>query len=117
MVSDFEAKHLWDAREAAEILATFVAARSFDDYLAEQLLRSAVERKLILIGEALNRLRRINPELARTIPDLGTIIAFRNILVHDYANIDQHRVWRILENDLPKLIEAITSCLGQAEPS
>ena len=83
MVSDFEAKYLWDARDAAEVLLGFVADRGFDVYVADELVRSAVKRKLLLIGEALKRLRKLNAELADLVPDVREIIAFRNILVHD----------------------------------
>lgn len=55
-------KYLWDAAQAAEQIAIFTAGRSFADYLADDMLRAAVERKLAVIGEALGRLSRIGAE-------------------------------------------------------
>src|SRR5690349_15062027 len=45
-------KYLWDALAAADLLAQFSEGRSFDDYQADALLRSAVERQFEIIGEA-----------------------------------------------------------------
>ena len=46
------------------------------------MLRSAVERQFEIIGEAFTGLRRVDPSLAATIPDLPRIVAFRNVLIH-----------------------------------
>lgn len=43
-------KYLWDAREAAEAVRTFVSGRTLEDYLADLMLRSAVERQLGIVG-------------------------------------------------------------------
>jgi uncharacterized protein with HEPN domain len=68
-------------RRAADLVAEFVQGRSFDDYLADRLLRSAVERQLEIVGEALNRLAKEVPALAARIPDLRPAIAARNVLI------------------------------------
>ncbi len=54
-------KYLWDAKHAAERIARFIAGRDFDGYLADELLRSAVERQFEIMGEALGVLRRADP--------------------------------------------------------
>jgi uncharacterized protein with HEPN domain len=51
-------KHLYDIREAALAISRFVSSKTFDDYMQDELLRSGVERKFEIIGEALNRVRR-----------------------------------------------------------
>jgi uncharacterized protein with HEPN domain len=57
--------YLWDARQAAERVVEFVAARTWSDYEADALIRSAVERQFEIIGEASTRctkpLRRSPP--------------------------------------------------------
>ena len=50
-------KYLWDALAAADLLSEFSAGRSFEDYRAGALLRSAVEFEII--GEALNQLSKV----------------------------------------------------------
>jgi uncharacterized protein with HEPN domain len=59
---------LWDVQQAAERIADFVRGRSFADYLADAMMRAAVERQFEIIGEALNRLSREAAELAALIP-------------------------------------------------
>ena len=78
-------KLLWDAVRAAERVARFVHAKTFDEYQADELLRSAVERQLQVIGEALGTPNRIDPITAAEIPDLRRIVGFRNVLVHGYG--------------------------------
>ncbi len=104
-------KFLYDMQQACAALAQFVKEKSFQDYLESELLRSAVERKLMVIGEALNRLLRLEPELEMQIPDARRIIDFRNILVHGYYAIEHETVWGILEKDLPTLTEKIDELL------
>ncbi|WP_367619121.1 DUF86 domain-containing protein [Brachybacterium sp.] len=70
--------YLWDARRAAGLVHQFVSGRTFVEYTDDSMLRSAVERQFEIVGEALNRLRRVDPETAAQIPDLARIIAFRN---------------------------------------
>ncbi len=57
------------------------------------MLRSAVERQFEIIGEAFSGLRRVDAGMAAAIPDLTRIIAFRNILIHAYASVDDRLVW------------------------
>ncbi len=52
MISDQAAKYLWDACHAANRIGRFTSGRSFDDYVADEMLRSAVERQFEIIGEA-----------------------------------------------------------------
>lgn len=73
---------------AAEAAQRFARDRTFEDFAADDLLRSAIERQLQIIGEALSQLSRVEPVTAERIPRLRQIIAFRNILVHGYASID-----------------------------
>jgi len=108
------AKYLWDAVEAAKRIERFTSGRTFDEYLADDMLRDAVERRFQVIGEALASLRRIDPALAAKIPDLAEVIAFRNILVHAYSDIRHDRVWEVIERDRPSLRATLERLLAQA---
>ena len=55
-------------RRAAGFVLTATAGRALDDYRADEVLRSAVERKFEILGEALNRLHKTDPALASQIP-------------------------------------------------
>lgn len=98
---------LWDALEAARAIEIFIGDKVLHEYLASPLLQAAVERKFEVIGEALDQLSKVSPEIADRISQLKQIVAFRNILIHGYAVIDQNRVWAIAMADLPALVAEI----------
>jgi uncharacterized protein with HEPN domain len=72
------------------------------------LLRSAVERQFEIVGEALNRLSKEDPTAAERIPDLPHIVAFRNILIHGYAMVDDRIVWEVVTTQLDHLGDTLT---------
>jgi uncharacterized protein with HEPN domain len=109
------AKLLWDAQDAAQRALRFAAGHDLAAYDSNELLRSAIERQLTIVGEALVRLRRLDPALAANVPDLTDIIAFRNILVHGYADIDNPLVWHVLTDDVTVLLVVLARLLAQAE--
>lgn len=97
--------HLHDIRQAACAVKDFVVSKTFDDYIRDDLLQSAVERKFEVMGEALTRIRRDDPESLATIREQRKIISFRNILIHGYDTIDDRIVWDVIKDDLDCLIE------------
>lgn len=77
------------------------------------MLRAAVERQFEIIGEALSKLARLDPELAGGITEHRRIIAFRNILIHGYADVDHRLVWDIVETKLPVLRTELHSLIAE----
>ena len=115
MTDDRAAAYVWDAKRAAERIARFTAGRTVADYLATELLRSAVERQFEIMGEALATLRRRSPELAAEVPDLTHAVAFRNLLIHGYAKVDNVVVWTTLKNQLPTLLVHVDQLLRKLD--
>jgi len=76
------------------------------------MLRYAVERGLAIIGEALSQLAKLEPGLAASIGQHRSIIAFRNILIHAYADVDDRIVWDIIQTELPMLRTEATALLS-----
>lgn len=109
------AKYLWDAEQAAAKVLRFVVARSFDDYLADEMLRSAVERQLEIVGEALNQLRKIDPDTASRIRDLPQAVALRNVLIHAYATVNDRLVWGVVEQYLRPLHDALKQLMAETD--
>jgi uncharacterized protein with HEPN domain len=110
------AKFMQDVQQACLLLESFTADKSFADYRTDALLRSAVERQFITIGEALLQAERMDPGLDQVLAGLRQIIGFRHVLVHGYAVIDQPTVWGVVENDLPVLKLQVEGLLNQLGP-
>ncbi len=77
------------------------------------MLRSAVERQLEIIGEALNQLSKVAPEVAAQIPELARVVAFRNILIHGYATVDDALVWQVVIERVPALRDVLRGLLEE----
>jgi uncharacterized protein with HEPN domain len=106
-------KYLWDAQHAAELLRQFSDGKTFAQYETDAMLRSAVERQLEIIGEALNQLAKVDTTVATQIPELGRIVALRNILIHGYAEVDNHLVWQAITVKLPELENILGTLLNE----
>ncbi len=106
--------YLYDILAAADSILAFAQGADLADYLENDMLRSAVERKFEIIGEALSQLARIDGELARRVSDWRDIIAFRNILIHNYAALDHSVVWRAQSEQLPSLRAEVAALLADA---
>jgi uncharacterized protein with HEPN domain len=105
--------YVWDAKQRADAIAEFIKGRTLEDYLADSILRLAVERQFEIIGEALRQLQKSAPELAQQITNLEAAVRFRNLLIHGYAGIDDHIVWRTAQQSLPLLRDQLTRLLDQ----
>ena len=107
--------YLHDIISAAESIQTFIAGKSYDDYIDDLLTRSAIERQFEIIGEALIRISRHDSDIATQIPNLRDIIDFRNVLAHRYDVVDNEIVWDIITNHLPGLIENCRNILYNSQ--
>jgi uncharacterized protein with HEPN domain len=92
-------------------VTTFVDGRTIDDYRADDMLRAAVERQFEIVGEALNQLSKLDADLAARVPDLRRIVAFRNILIHGYASVDDELVWAVATERVGPLVRVLTELL------
>ncbi len=104
-------KYLYDVQRAAALVVDFIADRRFEAYQTDAMLRAAVEREFEIIGEALAQLAKVDGELAARISEYRRIIAFRNILIHGYADVDDRLVWDIVKAKLPKLQAEVDALL------
>ena len=106
---------LSDVLAACDLLADFSRGKSFEDYAADALLHSAVERQLEIIGEALRVAVRHRSVLGTQITDVPAIIAFRNQLTHAYSAIDHRTVWGVLERRVPLLRSKVEPLLRRPQ--
>lgn len=95
-------KYLSDILSAISKIEDFKKETTqFSEYDNDLKTQSAVARQLMIVGEALNMLKKIVPEIQ--IEQDRQIIGFRNRLVHAYTNIDNAVVWAILKNHINPL--------------
>ncbi|CAM3681326.1 DUF86 domain-containing protein [Micrococcus flavus] len=104
--------HLWDAREACYSSVTFMGTLIEEEFAASALHRSAVERQLEILGEALNRLRRDAPDLAQCIDGVDQAVGMRNILAHEYGVVDHAIVWSVVTRRLRPMAEQLDAQLS-----
>ena len=112
--------YLWDIQQGCLNVQSFLHGISLAEYQSKLLLRSAVERQLQNIGEALAQLAKLDPQLAARVPEYRQIIGFRNVLVHGYATLNHDEVWRAIAESLPPLqsaANALLAGLGAEDPS
>lgn len=107
-------KYLYDIQQAAQQIANFTAGKRLEDYLSSPMMQAAVEREFEIIGEALARLIRLDETVAARITDHRRIVAFRNILIHGYADVDDRLVWDVVETKMPILRHEVDSLLRGA---
>ena len=106
---------LADVLEAAKSIERFRQGIDLDGYRADELIRAGVERKLGIVGEALNRLTREDLDLAARIPDIARIVGFRNVLAHGYDVVDDEVVWEAITSDVPQLAATVESLLAELD--
>lgn len=103
-------KYLFDIKLSIESIENFLGEnRNFNEYLKNKMLRRAVEREFEIIGEAMNRLSRI--DRAIKITSKTQIISMRNRVIHGYDKIDDEIIWGTIVKHLPILKSEINNLL------
>jgi uncharacterized protein with HEPN domain len=67
------------------------------------------------LGEALSQLDKQAPDLVKALPDAAKAIAFRNVLIHGYARVDDAIVWQAAQRSLPELLREIRARLAETD--
>ena len=79
---------------------------TYEEFQSNTLIQNAVERNVEIIGEAVNSLLKISPEMAIT--SARKIVNTRNMLIHGYDSVDSATIWAILRKHLPILKDEVT---------
>jgi uncharacterized protein with HEPN domain len=106
-----------DVVRACQYIADDTEGETLDTFLQDRRVRQLVERNLQIIGEALIRLRKADPDTAASITDIHRIIGLRNRIAHGYdEDIDDTLIWLTVQESLPALRMEAEKLLPRFEP-
>jgi uncharacterized protein with HEPN domain len=107
--------YLADILHSAKAIQRFTAGVTLEQFKANEEKYEAVIRKFEIIGEAA---RRLSPEAKALFPEIPwrMVTAMRNILIHDYDDVDLDIVWETLNRDLPPLVGRLEPYLANKPP-
>ncbi len=102
---------LFDILTSAKLAMDYVVDKTQADFIEDNQCHDAVIRRIEIIGEAAGR---VSSPTKATLPQLDwrRIIGMRNIMIHQYDNVDLETVWQVLQIQLPKLIVTLEAILG-----
>lgn len=102
--------------DAIDQLQTCLQGKTYEDYLAESLLQRGVERLLEILGEAA---RRIDREFQAQHPEIewADMIGLRNVIAHQYDDLDIAGIWEILQTKLTPLRQKLQTLLQELDPT
>jgi uncharacterized protein with HEPN domain len=101
-MDDTVKKYLYDISESIKSIDSYLGKeKSFDIYMSNKMLRRSIERELEIIGEAINKIDKVDSSVA--ISGKKQIVGLRNRVIHNYDNIDNEIVWGIIIKYLPQL--------------
>ena len=103
-------KYLFDIKTAAEKIQNqyLSTATSYKVLETDDMLRDAIERQIIIIGEAVYRLKQSGVVLS----DYDRIINRRNTLVHQYDVIKAQTLWTFCKFELVTIKTEVESLLA-----
>jgi uncharacterized protein with HEPN domain len=95
-------KYLFDIQTSIDSINEYLGdKRDFNSYQNNKLLRRGIERELEIIGEAANRILKIDSTIR--IDNVRKIVDLRNWVIHGYDKIDDVIIWGIISKELPLL--------------
>ena len=100
-------KYLADIQQCISEVNLFINGKALEDYEQDVLVRRGVEREFTILGEAMKRIGQISPDLHTRIDHVREIADFRNVIVHQYHDVDDAYVWKMATGSLPILSQQI----------
>ncbi len=100
-------KWLWDIKLSIDEIDSFLDKDRmiFEEYKKNLILKRATERNLEIIGEAMNRILKQDPDFP--IKSAKGVVGLRNQIIHAYDNISDENIWAVIIKHLPRLKEEV----------
>ena len=108
-------KYLYDILAATKEVEQYFEGRPkrYEDFVTNYMLRRAIERNIEIMGEATNRILKIDENIA--ISNARKIVDARNYVIHGYDRLSPDILWSIVINHLPLLQQEVEALLGMNE--
>jgi uncharacterized protein with HEPN domain len=103
---------LLDIIESADLVALYITDISEEDFFESKEKQDSVIRRLEIIGEAVKNLPEDFKNRYSKIP-WASAAAMRNVLIHEYFDVDLDVAWDTLKNDLPKFKQQIVDLMKE----
>ncbi|MGD9714773.1 MAG: DUF86 domain-containing protein [Thermomicrobiales bacterium] len=110
------AQLLWDIQDSAQFIFLQTEGLSFEAFEDSRTLRRVVERELEILGEAARRIRDHDPDVAARLPGLHEAIGVRNVIAHEYHDIQYDRIWVAIRGPLHRLEQEASRMLNELGP-
>lgn len=106
-----------DMLQSAQKVLRYTHGLTFEQLQADELRLDAVERAIITIGEAADKLMKLTPEITQNYPDIpwNLMKGMRNRLVHGYDRVDIEKVQLTIEESIPRLVPQLKQLLESEE--
>lgn len=100
-------KYLYDVMHSCQEIEeeTALRGRNFDIFCNDRVYRRFIERNFEIIGEAVNRILRLKPDIE--ISSARRIVNTRNLVIHSYDSLDKEILWSIVLKHLPLLHQEV----------
>lgn len=103
-------KLLYDIKLSIDAISIHIKGNNnFFDYQQNLTVKRAVERELEIIGEAVNRILKIEPNFE--LNNARRIVDLRNLIIHGYDAVDDETIWAIINRHVPELEKDIDKLL------
>ena len=110
-MDEYIEKHLIDVLNAINEVESFFADRPklFQEFQNDMLRQRAVERNIEIMGEAINRILKANPEFQLT--NAKAIFNTRNRVIHGYDSVTTEFLWSLIMKHIPALKNDVENIL------
>ena len=88
-----------------------LTVEDFKLYLSNKMMRRAIERDLIIIGEAMHDIVKVDHTRVMRIKNSRRVVELRNDVVHSYDDLANEKIWQFIWTELPYLRKEVSHIL------
>lgn len=112
-MDEYIAVYLYDVKSAIEEVESYFVdyPMRYDVFEKDYLRRSAVERKAEIMGEAINRILKIDRDFP--LPNAKAVIDTRHRIIHGYDSVKPDFLWGLVIRHIPELKKDVDRIISE----